>query len=619
MYASLLQRLQWSSEPNRKGRDRRSQPPRGPAAPRRSFLPWLEALEDRTVPSTITVSNLLDSGPGSLRQAVLDANSLAGADRIRFAPAARDGTIVLTSGQLNITDDLTIDGPGQNRLTLSGNNASRVFHISGGTTDVEIKDLTIANGRATGTTVDTPFGPVTLGGGILNNGGGLTLSHVTLSNNQAVGATTGGGAIATLFGATLTVGHSTFTNNRSSGTFTAFGGGIYNDAGSTLTVEHSTFTGNQATASLSGAPPQGIGEAGALSNAGGSVATISHSRFEGNLARGGDGANGGPGQSGGLGGEGTGSAIDNVHASVLAPFASSTMTIEHCRFTGNLSIGGNGGHGGAGGAGGAGGTARGAIQNIGSILTVVHSTFTDNQAMGGNGGNGGTGRNGGAGGGSAGGAISNTDGALNPIRSTLQVSHVLFHANQAIGGRGGNGSTNGNGGAGGVGTGGGLRNFASDWDVSNSVFLRNQAVGGGGGDRGSGGLLGGTGGVGQGGGLLNVSGAIGTVSNTTLVNNSATGGAGGVGGNGGNGEGGGVFNGPPTADGVPSLTLLHSLVAFNRADGGAAGAGGSAGSGRGGGLYLSPGGMAFADLVTAIRANDASTSDDDVFGTLSLI
>src|SRR5262245_12432318 len=307
MFASFLRRLQWSGERSRKGRARRPQPPRGPAAPRRPSVPRLEAMEDRTVPSTFTVRNLLDSGAGSLRQAVLDANASPGADLIRFAPAARDGAIALTSGELAITDDLAIDGPGQNRLTLSGNNASRVFHVSGSTTDVAIKDVTIANGRATGTTVDSPFGPVTLGGGILNHGGHLTLAHVTLSNNQAVGDFAGGGAIANILGATLTVGHSAFTDNRAAATVFGNGGGITNQGGSTLTVAHSTFTGNQATASQGGAAaPLGLGEAGAIASGGGSMATISHSRFEGNLARGGDGADGGPGQNGGPGGQGAG-------------------------------------------------------------------------------------------------------------------------------------------------------------------------------------------------------------------------------------------------------------------------------------------------------------------------
>src|SRR5947209_18085641 len=98
-----------------------------------------------------------------------------------------DDTFSLTTGQLRITDALTIDGPGVNRLTVSGNHASRVFGISGGTTDVEITRLTIADGNATGTTMTGPLGPVTLGGGILNDGGNLIVSHVTLADNQVVG------------------------------------------------------------------------------------------------------------------------------------------------------------------------------------------------------------------------------------------------------------------------------------------------------------------------------------------------------------------------------------------------------------------------------------------------
>jgi hypothetical protein len=82
-------------------------------------------LEDRTVPSTFTVESLADIGPGSLRQAILDANANPGADVIDFDPAARDGTIPLTSGQLSITDDLQIAGPGADRLAISGSDASR--------------------------------------------------------------------------------------------------------------------------------------------------------------------------------------------------------------------------------------------------------------------------------------------------------------------------------------------------------------------------------------------------------------------------------------------------------------------------------------------------------------
>src|SRR5262245_40609041 len=98
-----------------------ARPPRGARGRPGPLCLALEQLEGRTVPSTFRVVNLADSGAGSLRQAVLDANAKPGADRITFAPAARDGTIALTSGQLSITDDLRIDGPGASRLTVSSN------------------------------------------------------------------------------------------------------------------------------------------------------------------------------------------------------------------------------------------------------------------------------------------------------------------------------------------------------------------------------------------------------------------------------------------------------------------------------------------------------------------
>jgi hypothetical protein len=183
-------------------------------------VPRLEALECRIVPSTFTVRNLLDAGTGSLRQAVLDANSQPGADTIRFTHGLH-GTIALTGGELSITDDLTIDGPGANRLTVSGNDASRVFDISGGAT-VTIAGLRMADGLANGSS------PVlaSTGGGILNYGS-LTLSHDVLANNQAVGDPSTnplgrvggavGGGVANLGTATLTISSSAFTRNQTPG------------------------------------------------------------------------------------------------------------------------------------------------------------------------------------------------------------------------------------------------------------------------------------------------------------------------------------------------------------------------------------------------------------------
>lgn len=68
----------------------------------------IERLEDRTVLSAFSVTNLNDHGAGSLRQAILNANSAVGADVIDFAVT---GVIKLTSGALpTVTDNVKIDG-----------------------------------------------------------------------------------------------------------------------------------------------------------------------------------------------------------------------------------------------------------------------------------------------------------------------------------------------------------------------------------------------------------------------------------------------------------------------------------------------------------------------------
>src|SRR5206468_3701130 len=154
-----------------------------------------------------------------------------------------------------------------NRLTISGNDASRVFSISGNSTNVEIDDLTVAHGLASDVTVLGTFGPVTLGGGILNTGAHVTVSGVTLADNQVVGFNGAGGAISNRGGSQATVLHSTFAGNLAHGGNGANGGPTQNGgnggnggggaianlndsflvaaAGSTLIIEHSAFTSNQ--------------------------------------------------------------------------------------------------------------------------------------------------------------------------------------------------------------------------------------------------------------------------------------------------------------------------------------------------------------------------------------
>ena len=84
-----------------------------------------------------------------MRQAIFDTNAAASADTIQFA-SGLTGTLTLTTGQLAITDSVTIEGPGAANLTISGNNQSRIFYINdgSGTTNinVEIDGLTLTDG-----------------------------------------------------------------------------------------------------------------------------------------------------------------------------------------------------------------------------------------------------------------------------------------------------------------------------------------------------------------------------------------------------------------------------------------------------------------------------------------
>src|SRR4051794_11617750 len=131
---------------------------RGSRVPKGRLAPRLEALEDRTVLSTLTVTNNQDNGAvGSLRYEISNASS---GDTINFARSLTGRTITLTTGDLAITKSLDIEGPANGRLTISGG-GSRVFEIGSGAT-VTLAHLTIANGVVSG-----ELG----GGGILNDAG----------------------------------------------------------------------------------------------------------------------------------------------------------------------------------------------------------------------------------------------------------------------------------------------------------------------------------------------------------------------------------------------------------------------------------------------------------------
>ena len=100
---------------------------RFPVKPR-AFHPRSELLEGRVVLSTLTVTNTLDSGKGSLRYEIDHANKNTTID---FAPSLNGQTITLTSGELAITTGVTIEGPGAGQLTTRWSSSA----ASGGVDD----------------------------------------------------------------------------------------------------------------------------------------------------------------------------------------------------------------------------------------------------------------------------------------------------------------------------------------------------------------------------------------------------------------------------------------------------------------------------------------------------
>src|SRR5262245_13151846 len=227
-------------------RNRRRSRPSGRASTRGArghFRPRLEALEGRDVPSTLTVTNNLDSGKGSLRYEIAHANKNTTID---FAPSLSGQTITLTSGELDITTGLTIQGPGAGQLTISGGNHSRVFDVNAGA-PVVLSDLTISNGTAFPSNTAVPFWGD--GGGILNLST-LMLNGCVVSGNSASGAAPSKGGGIYNAGTMILTGCTVSNNDASADMAPAFGGGIYN-AGD-LSVSNSTVTGNTASAAGGG-------------------------------------------------------------------------------------------------------------------------------------------------------------------------------------------------------------------------------------------------------------------------------------------------------------------------------------------------------------------------------
>lgn len=252
----LRQRFRQSS----KMRGRRNAKHASPAA--------IQILEDRALLATFTVSNLNDSGAGSLRQAITDANNEVGADEISFTGDGAEGTITLAS-QLRVSDSLTVNGPGAETLIISGAGSSRVMQIGGSGVQTFVLDGLGITGGSVGfggglLAADNFDGNDTLtirnseifsnaarnGGGIHAVGMTLNIVDSTIRDNTASTSNIRGGGGLSLQSATTTLTRVELHNNTSE----KDGGGIYNLAftgsvgnrDSTLTIIDSTIHDNSA-------------------------------------------------------------------------------------------------------------------------------------------------------------------------------------------------------------------------------------------------------------------------------------------------------------------------------------------------------------------------------------
>jgi len=192
---------------------------------------------------TVTVSNTLDAGAGSLRNAI---DTAAADTSIVFATGLSGLQITLTTGQLLVDSQLNIDASSlADGITVSANNSSRVFEVATGTL-AAFNSLTITQGS------------VAAGAGLLNQGT-LTINNSTFTAN-------GGGAISNLNG-TLTLNNSTLSGN----TTPSNGAGVLNN-NSVMALNHTTVSGN--TAGLAG---------GGIYRSSGSI-TLNNSIVAGNTA-----------------------------------------------------------------------------------------------------------------------------------------------------------------------------------------------------------------------------------------------------------------------------------------------------------------------------------------------
>ncbi len=268
---------------------------------------------DSNIDGTLTITNFvaydslivdsnLDGDDGdysagnfTLREAINVANSAPDADKIMFAPALSGKSILLTGGELGITESLTIDATALAApVTIDAQQQSRVLNFTATTGDLTLSGLTLQNGLLTavgsqgGAGVNfESSGTLTLtastviantarnsGGGIRAELGAVTLNQSVVSGNSTTNISAAGGGIYSESGA-VTLNQSTLSGNSTLGNDSQ-GGGIYSWSGS-VTLNQSTLSGNSTL---------GVQADGGGIRAGTGAVTLNQSTLSGNSTAG---------------------------------------------------------------------------------------------------------------------------------------------------------------------------------------------------------------------------------------------------------------------------------------------------------------------------------------------
>jgi hypothetical protein len=592
--------------PNRRARralGRKAPSTRPAGSSRRGVRPCLEALEDRITPTTFTPTTFADDGTAnSLRGAISQANADTGTttDIIQLQAGTYTLSIANTAGHetgnaqgdLNIANKdhgLVIEGTenaGAPTTTIDQTVADRVFQIVSPDTTVIFLNLIIEGGVAddNGTSGVAAGTTEADGGGILDDGGNVTLSNVSLENNIAragVDQNANGGGIYVGAGGVLAVTDSVLeTDNALAGSAaantsnnggSASGGGIFS-LGQT-SIKNSTLENNNCNGGNGSSGDGGNAEGGDVDAVG--PTTITDSTLENSTLRAGSSTNQG------AGGFAEGGSV------WLGSGSNSTLSITGSTLADNKLIAGNGGHGGN--------ADGGSVLDKGST-TITDSFLSDDRLTGG----GGDITRSVAGVTDVGGdAIGG--GVFSLVGSPLTISGSNLSGNTLQGGLGtlNNSNTTIAGDVGGQVFGGGV--FAGGQTNISSSSIQVNTITGGNGTYDSGTVEGTIGGSAFGGGVYfnpgNTSAPILIIA-STLSGNSVTGGSG----SGGSATPGGAEGGGAFFAGGAGDAIINSTIAGNQVNG--------ATLGFGGGLFLSGG----TNPASTVLIND-TVADNSANGT----